>query len=99
MFDFLLALCLGTFQKMVGCAFYEGVEDRDIVQIHQEQVDDFAMTGVISTHFGEGLLGFQDHVQEIDGLKPMIDNLENVSFLEVIVFGKHVTVKIEAKFE
>ena len=63
MFDLLLCLVLGLEQQAFGHALNQPVEHTHIVNVHHEQVYNFAVSAIIPSHFVKTLLSFQQVVQ------------------------------------
>lgn len=49
------------------------VVDSQVIQVHDEQVEDFLLLDVVSAHLVERLLGLQDEIYQVKNLEPVVD--------------------------
>jgi hypothetical protein len=71
--------CLLIFNDVNGLGHHSGqfldivVVDSQIIKVHDEQVEDFLLLDIVSTHLVERLLGLQDEIYQVKNLKPVVD--------------------------
>ena len=55
-----------------------GVIDNKIVEVHDEEVDDFVVFEVVPAHFVESILRLKDVIAKVKNDKPVVDHLNHV---------------------
>lgn len=71
--------CLLVFHHVDGLGHHSGqfldivIVDSQIIQVHDEQVEDFLLLDVVSTHLIERLLRLQNEIYQVKNLEPVVD--------------------------
>lgn len=63
---------------MVGDQFDVIVEDDDVVEVHDEEIEDFLVVDVVSAHLVESVLRTEDVVHQVQSHEAIVDQLHDV---------------------